>query len=100
MLAASGIALGREAASAHSKDCFPSKIFLDVLDGRSTWQGREEMERHATGCWHCIDHFCRLAEVVELLRGVEPLSEEESGPWLRLLGVEQHRKGWRAVFRG
>jgi hypothetical protein len=100
MLAASGVALGREAAAAHTKDCLPSKVFLDVLDGRSTWQGREEMEGHVASCWHCIDHYCRMAEVVELLRGVEPLSEEESAPWLRLLGVEERRKGWRAALRG
>jgi len=90
----SGLALGREAAAAHTNDCPPSKVFLDVLDGRTTWQGREAMERHVTGCWHCIDHFCRMAEVIELLRGVPPLSDDESAPYLKLLGVETKRKRW------
>jgi hypothetical protein len=100
MIAAGGLALGREASAAHTKDCPPSKVFLDVLDGRSSWQGREEMERHVTSCWQCIDHFCRMAEVIELLRGVQPLSAEESAPYLRLLRVEEKRKGWRAIFGG
>jgi hypothetical protein len=93
-----GLSLGREAAAAHTKDCLPSKVFLDVLDGRTTWGGREEMERHVASCWHCIDHFCRMAEVIELLRGIRPLSEEESAAYLRLLGVEEQRKGWRSLL--
>jgi hypothetical protein len=100
MLADSGLALGREAATAHTKDCPSSRVFLDVLDGRATWQGREEMERHVASCWHCIDHFCRMAEVIELLRGVQPLTAEESAPFLRLLRIEEKRKGWRAIFGG
>jgi hypothetical protein len=93
-LAESGLSLGREAAAAHTKDCLPSKVFLDVLDGRTTWSGREEMERHAAACWHCIDHFCRMAEVIELLRGIQPLAEGEAAPYLRLLGVAEQRKRW------
>jgi hypothetical protein len=98
ILADNGVALGREAAGARTNDCLPSKVFLDVLDGRTDWQGREEMERHVASCWHCIDHFCRMAEVIELLRGIRPLSEEESAPYLRRLGIEQPRRGWRSLL--
>jgi hypothetical protein len=94
ILAANGVALGREAASGRTKDCPPYKVFLDVLDGRTTWQGRDEMERHVTACWQCIDHFCRLAETIELIRGIQPLSDEESAPYLQTLGVEARRKRW------
>lgn len=100
ILADNGIALGREAAAAQMKDCLPSRVFLDVLDGRTTWRGREEMEMHVTSCWHCIDHFCRMAEVGELLRGIQPLSEQEAARYLRLLGIEEKRKGWLAILRG
>ena len=101
LLAENGLALGREAASARGKDCLPAKTFLDVIDGRATWRGREEMERHVLGCWHCIDHFCRLHEVVELLRGIEPLTEEEAAPFDTLLGVRtEKRGGLRRLFGG
>lgn len=89
-----GLQLAREAAAGHTKDCPPSKGFLDVLDGRTTWSGRDEMERHVGTCWHCIDHFCRMAEVIELLRGIQPLADEEASPYLRSLGVEEKRKHW------
>ena len=69
LLAENGMALGRAAAAGAGADCLAPKAFLDVLDGRATWRGREDVERHVGACWHCIDHYCRLIEVVELLRG-------------------------------
>ena len=87
ILAESGRALGRAAAGVGTAGCLPAKMFLDMLDGRTTWQDREEIARHATECWHCIDHFCRLVEVGELLRGNVPLSNGEAAGFWDLLGV-------------
>ncbi len=99
MLARNGLLLGRAAAASGTGECLSAKAFLDVLDGRATWRGREELERHATRCLHCVDHFCRLAEVLELLRGIQPLSEAETEPLCRLLGVEDaKRPGWKRWF--
>ncbi len=92
MLADNGAALGREAAAARGAECLAAKIFLDVLDGRATWRGREEMEQHVTRCWHCIDHFCRMVEVVELLRGAQPLGGQEAEPFLKLLGIPAEKR--------
>ena len=87
ILSENGRSLGREAVTAAGADCLPPKTFLDMLDGRTTWQGRGELERHVTRCWHCIDHFCRLVEVVEVLRGNQALSDVEAAPFCELLGV-------------
>jgi len=92
LLAANGRALGLEAAKAATKACLPAKTFLDVLDGRSTWRGREEIEQHVGACWHCIDHFCRMAEVIEVLRGLQPLSESEAAPIKKKLGIETPKR--------
>ena len=97
LLAETGLRLGRSANVAATPDCVPAKSFLDVLDGRATWRGREDLERHVVGCWHCVDHFCRLAEVLELLRGLKPLSEAEAAPFHAALGISKPRSrgGWR-----
>src|ERR1035438_2511215 len=102
LLADNGPALGREAgAVAAAKDCLSTKAFLDVVDGRTTWRDREMMDRHLGKCWHCVDHFCRMLEVVHLLRGSEPLSEDESAPFLALLGVAApKRAGWKRFMGG
>jgi hypothetical protein len=90
--------LGRQAETGTAQ-CLPSKAFLEVVDGRATWSEREGVERHVTGCWHCIDHFCRMLEVVELLRQIRPLSDQEAEPFLKLLGVEvEKRRGWKKLF--
>jgi hypothetical protein len=102
ILVENGPALGRAAAASGGPECPGAKTFLDVLDGRTSWSGREEMERHVTGCWHCIDHFCRLAEVIEVLRGIQPLTAAEAEPYRKLLGVAAEERGlWkRLIHRG
>ncbi|HLK50368.1 MAG TPA: hypothetical protein VKT49_19645 [Bryobacteraceae bacterium] len=99
LLADEGRQLGRAAAAIRTGDCLPAKAFLDVLDGRTTWSGRETLERHVTDCWHCIDHFCRLAEVLDVLRGLAPLSEAETEALCQALGIGAARAGgWRRWF--
>lgn len=98
ILAENGMALSRAAAAASTKDCLAAKVFLDILDGRTTWRGREEMERHVNGCWHCIDRFCRMVETIELIRGVEPLTDTEAAPLRALLGVRVERPSvWKRL---
>ena len=99
LLADNGAALGREALAAHGEDCLPAKAFLDVIEGRSVWRDRELMDRHLTKCWHCVDHFCRLVEVNEWLRGNQPLPPAETEMFCRLLGVPASRPaGWKRLF--
>jgi hypothetical protein len=57
------------------------------------------MDRHLAGCWHCVDHFCRMLEVVQLLRGSQPLTEAESQPFRELLRVAPPRStGWKRMI--
>jgi hypothetical protein len=99
ILAENGPSLSRAAAAARGAECPGAKTFLDVLDGRTTWRGREEMERHVSDCWHCIDHFCRMAEVIEVLRGIQPLTAEEAEPFRKLLGVAGEERGlWKRLL--
>ncbi len=100
LLVSNGRLLSEAAAACGGKDCLPAKVFLDILDGRTTWRGRETMEQHVLRCWHCIDHFSRMVEVVELIRGVQPLTEEEAAPFRRLLGVELPRQSFWKRFVG
>jgi hypothetical protein len=101
MLSESGRALGRMAAAAGGAECLPPKLFFDLLDGRTTWGGRDRLERHVTRCWHCIDHFCRLVEVVEILRSNQPLADTEAAPFRELLGVaEAAGPAWKRWLSG
>ena len=94
LLADNGPLLGRAAAAQSTKECLPARAFFDVIDGRTTWRGREEMERHVKGCWHCLDHFCRLLEVVDVLRASKPLAEAEVQSYKRLLGIPPAKRSF------
>jgi len=99
LLADNGPALGREAASITTEDCLPAKAFLDVVDGRTTWRGRQDMDRHLRTCWHCTDHFCRILESVYLLRDTPELSEAECEPFRKLFGIAAPQKsGWKRLI--
>jgi len=99
LLADNGRQLGRLASTVRTAECPPAKAFLDMLDGRSTWQRREELERHLTGCWYCIDHYCRMAEVLELVRGIQPLPEDEAAKFRAALGIRPPNKTlWQRWF--
>ena len=101
ILVDNGRALALEAVAAQGPECLPAKPFLDLLDGRTSWSGREQLERHVTRCWNCIDYFCRLVEVTELLRGNQPLSEAEAAPFLNALGFQpEPRSAWKRWFGG
>ena len=101
LLADNGAALGRAAAAAAGKDCLPVAAFLDILDGRTTWRGREDIAHHVSGCWHCVDHFCRMVEVVEVLRGLQPLSDAEAEPFRQLLDIPAARRPvWKRWLSG
>jgi hypothetical protein len=99
ILADNGLGLGRAAAAIENQDCLPVRCFLDMLDGRTTWQERERMERHITACWHCVDHFCRMVEVVHLMRGLQPLSQAEAEPYRKILGLPaQQVSSWKRLL--
>jgi hypothetical protein len=102
LLSENGRPLGLAAGAGKTNDCLPSKAFLDVIDGRTTWRGREEMERHVRGCWHCIDHFCRMLEASEFVRTAQPLTDPEARPFRKLLGLDGGGKRpiWKRLFQG
>lgn len=98
LLSENGRQLGREAAPA-TPQCLAAKAFLDLLDGRTTWHGREDLERHVRTCWHCTDHYCRLLEAAELARRSQPLAESEAKPFRQFLGVTAEKfPSWKRLF--
>jgi hypothetical protein len=94
LLAENGKLLGQAASALSTKECLAPKTFFDVIDGRATWRGREEMERHVIDCPYCLDHFCRLLEVVDVLRTAKPLSEAEVRTYQSLLGIETRKRSF------
>jgi hypothetical protein len=97
-----GRALGVAAEAASGEECIAARAFLDLLDGKMTWQRRTDIEFHLNQCWHCVDHLCRLREADELLRHKTTESEENRAALLTTLGfpAEPKKRGlWRRMAR-
>jgi len=83
-----GPSLGAAARAAIPAEPVAFNTFIEVIDGRLTWQGRFEVDRSLSGSWHEVDHFCRVREADEVVGRAHPLSEAEAQPYLDLFGVK------------
>lgn len=94
-----GAALGEAARRRQPAEPVAAHDYLDILDGRVTWQRRVEIERSLEASWFEIDHACRIREADDAASRAGPLSEAEAGLYYRLLGVEAARPPlWRRLF--
>lgn len=100
VIADSGAVLGFAASARSTPDCVSDKMFLDMLDGRVAWSGRESAERHCSRCWRCVDAFCRMREATHIVRVLKPLSGEEAAPYHKMLGIVVEKPSfWERTFR-
>ena len=100
LLAENGFALGREAEAQTTPDCVSVQALLDMIDGRATWTTRRVLELHTAGCWHCVDHFCRMHEVCDLLRAAKPLTEAEAQGFYAAFGIAPKKSFWGKLRGG
>jgi hypothetical protein len=93
-------ALRRAVARLLQEGCCTAKDFFDWLDGRITWYRREDLERHASSCWGCVDLFCRVREALRLAQRRTPLPEPEVNALLAALQLGAPRKApWLRFWR-
>ncbi|MFN3324011.1 MAG: hypothetical protein ACK5AZ_10990 [Bryobacteraceae bacterium] len=96
-----GFLLRQAVKGLETEQCFPSRTFLDLLDGRMTWADRQDVDRHMVGCWYCVDHLCRMREIDAILRDSRPLRAGEAEPYLKLLGLPAGKVPfWKRLFAG
>ena len=61
--------------------------YLDLLDGRLTWQSRSQIERQMTTSWYEVDRLCQVREADEAVAQTRPLEDAEAAPYYAMLGV-------------
>jgi hypothetical protein len=93
--------LAAEARLRQTKDCPDPRAWLRLLDGQITWRDRQDLERHLTACWCCVDRLCRFREVMRLSRLVQPFTETEAEPFAKAIGVSfAPPSSWKRVWGG
>jgi len=79
----------------------PFRRYLDFIDGRLTWQNREEVERLVSASWYEVDQLCVVREADDAVQGARPLEADEAAGYLDLLGVKPPRRSfWKRLVRG
>jgi hypothetical protein len=99
LLLDSGAALGEEVRRSLPAEPVATRDFLDLVDGRVTWQHRGEIERALAGSWFEVDHLCRVREVDEAVARTRPLEDADAAPYYAMLGVEPVKPSrWRRLL--
>jgi hypothetical protein len=90
MLRDHGPALGAAARAGKPKETIPFRHYLDILDGRMTWQNRVGVERALQASWYEVDQFCRVREADASITESKPYEENDPAaqPYFDLLGVK------------
>ncbi|MCC6539789.1 MAG: hypothetical protein IT162_19735 [Bryobacterales bacterium] len=102
MLRDHGPVLGAVARAAKPAEVIPFRVYLDVIDGRATWQTRAEVDRAMLQHWYEVDQFCRVREADAAVTETRPYTEEDDAgaarPYYELLGVTPPRPP-RGLFK-
>jgi hypothetical protein len=84
---AAWLAFQRSVRAAPGKDCPPLRQFVRIFDGQASWYDKKPAEEHVTACFHCLERWCALCEVVYWRAKAVPLSAAEQDELLSLLPV-------------
>ncbi|HYG98947.1 MAG TPA: hypothetical protein VD837_07435 [Terriglobales bacterium] len=80
------------AESARTPDCLSWKTMDNIINGQISWRDRDNAERHASGCIHCLNSFTAFQEMIWLRKEAQPLPETEIEQVVQGLRL-QERKG-------
>ena len=85
-----GAALGTAARAARPEQPVPFRHYLDIIDGRMTWQNRVAVERALLEHWYEVDQFCRVREADAAITETKTYGADdpEAQPYFDLLGVK------------
>jgi hypothetical protein len=96
VLAREGIALGAELETQDVTEPLEFRHFLDVIDGRITWQRKTALERQLESSWPEVHKACRIREADHALTLKAAVDSE---PYLALLNVKKPKPArWKSMF--
>jgi hypothetical protein len=96
VMARHGLALGAELETQETKDPLDFRHFLDVIDGRVTWQRKTALERQLEMSWPEVHKGCRIREADQALTVKAAVDSE---PYLALVNVKKPKPAmWKSMF--
>ena len=85
----SWVAFLKQARALKSENCTPAHEMVRIHDGQVSWYDKEPVEKHVSGCLHCLQAWTGLREVGYWRRVADPLSSSEIEELLAVIPVEK-----------
>jgi hypothetical protein len=82
----------REARSSKKENCICLHQFLRIQDGQTSWYDKEPVEKHVSGCMHCLEAWTALREVSHWRKAAPPLAVAQIDEFLSVLPLAAERK--------
>ena len=86
---AAWLAFLKQAGELKTEHCIPTHQMVRIHDGQVSWYDKEPVEKHVSGCLHCLEAWTGLREVGYWRRAAEPLSSSEIDLLLEVIPLEK-----------
>jgi hypothetical protein len=93
-----GRALCREAAARKPENPISFRDVTDLIDGRNTWQKRNELEREMVDSWYEVEQVCQVREADDAMTACKPLDDVQAQALLDVIGIRIPKKTlWQRI---
>jgi hypothetical protein len=79
----------KQAQGLKTETCTPTHQMVRIHDGQVSWYEKEPVEKHVSGCLHCLEAWTGLREVGYWRRAADPRSAAEGDELLEVIPIEK-----------
>jgi hypothetical protein len=86
---AAWLAFLKQARGLKTENCTPTHEMVRIHDGQVSWYEKEPVEKHVSGCLHCLEAWTGLREVGYWRRAADARSAVEINGLLEVFPIEK-----------
>ncbi len=86
---AAWLAFLKQARGLKTENCTPTHQMVRIHDGQVSWYEKEPVEKHVSGCLHCLEAWTGLREVGYWRRAADPISASQVDQLFEVIPVEK-----------
>ena len=86
---AAWLAFLKQARGLKTENCTPTHEMVRIHDGQVSWYEKEPVEKHVSGCLHCLEAWTGLREVGYWRRAADPISASLIDQLFEVIPVEK-----------
>jgi hypothetical protein len=86
---AAWLAFLKQARGLKTENCTPTHEMMRIHDGQVSWYEKEPVEKHVSGCLHCLEAWTGLREVGYWRRAADPISASQIDQLFEVIPVEK-----------